>query len=102
MLARRRRKRKFRPGISARDLTGRGFRLDAERQKKVPRSSPAKCSSCHGSDAEGGKIGPSLLGGKADLKTFTTLRPIRSIGGYWPFATTVWDHINRAIPRNQV
>ena len=61
----------------------------------------AKCAVCHGQAAEGGKIGPTLLGGKNDIETFTTLRPVRSIGGYWAFATTVWDYINRAMPRNQ-
>jgi mono/diheme cytochrome c family protein len=61
----------------------------------------AKCASCHGSAAEGGKIGPGLVGSKTDLETLTTLRPVRSIGGYWAFATTVWDYINRAMPRNQ-
>jgi cytochrome c len=24
---------------------------------------------------------------------------VRTIGSYWPFATTVWDYINRAMPR---
>ena len=61
----------------------------------------AKCAVCHGPAAEGGKIGPRLVGGKADLETLTTLRPVRSVGGYWPYATTVWDYINRAMPRNQ-
>jgi mono/diheme cytochrome c family protein len=61
----------------------------------------AKCAVCHGPVAEGGKIGPRLVGGKADLETLTTLRPVRSVGGYWPYATTVWDYINRAMPRNQ-
>jgi S-disulfanyl-L-cysteine oxidoreductase SoxD len=61
----------------------------------------AKCAVCHGPAAEGGTIGPRLVGGKADLETLTTLRPVRSVGGYWPYATTVWDYINRAMPRNQ-
>ncbi len=42
-----------------------------------------------------------MVGGTADLETLTTLRPVRSIGGYWPYATTVWDFINRAMPRGQ-
>jgi mono/diheme cytochrome c family protein len=61
----------------------------------------AKCAVCHGAAGEGGKIGTRLVGGKADLETFTTLRPAKSVGGYWPYATTVWDYINRAMPRNQ-
>ena len=61
----------------------------------------AKCAVCHGADAEGAKIGPRLTGGKTEIETFTTLRPIRTLGSYWPYATTVWDYINRAMPRNQ-
>jgi mono/diheme cytochrome c family protein len=61
----------------------------------------AKCALCHGPNAEGGKIGPRMAGTKADTESLTTLRPVRTVGGYWPFATTVWDYINRAMPRNQ-
>jgi mono/diheme cytochrome c family protein len=60
-----------------------------------------KCAACHGPEGEGGKIGPRLVGTQADLESLTTLRPVRTVGGYWPFATTVWDYINRAMPRNQ-
>jgi len=61
----------------------------------------AKCAVCHGADAEGAKIGPRLTGGQAEIETFITLRPVRTLGSYWPYATTVWDYINRAMPRNQ-
>jgi S-disulfanyl-L-cysteine oxidoreductase SoxD len=61
----------------------------------------AKCATCHGAAGEGGKIGPRLIGGKADLESLTTIRPARTIGGYWPYATTIWDYIHRAMPRNQ-
>ena len=61
----------------------------------------AKCAVCHGAAGEGGKIGPRLIGGKADLESLTTIAPARTIGGYWPYATTIWDYINRAMPRNQ-
>jgi mono/diheme cytochrome c family protein len=77
----------------------------------------AKCAVCHGAGGQGGGaefnvtfalaegkpvlIGTGLVGGKADLETLTTPRPVRSIGGYWPYATTVWDFIHRAMPRSQ-
>jgi mono/diheme cytochrome c family protein len=60
-----------------------------------------KCASCHGPDGGGTKIGPRLVGSKAEMETLTTLRPVKTIGSYWPYATTVWDYINRAMPRNQ-
>jgi cytochrome c len=60
----------------------------------------AKCAVCHGANAEGGKIGTRLTGGQAEIETLKTLQPVRTVGGYWPYATTVWDYINRAMPRN--
>jgi mono/diheme cytochrome c family protein len=59
---------------------------------------PQKCAACHGATLEGTKLGPALVGGKGSL---TTPRPARTIGSYWPFATSLWDYINRAMPRNQ-
>ena len=56
------------------------------------------CSACHGRTGTEGRA-PNLKG-KADPKTDTWERgrilPIRS-----PFATTVWDYINRAMPLNR-
>lgn len=60
-----------------------------------------KCAACHGEAGEGGPIGPRLIGGKADANSLTTTRPARTIGAYWPFATTIWDYINRTMPRNR-
>jgi mono/diheme cytochrome c family protein len=61
----------------------------------------SKCAVCHGSAAEGGAIGTRLAGDKALQETLTTLKPVRTVGSYWPFATTIWDYIHRAMPRNQ-
>ena len=57
-----------------------------------------KCAACHGMNLEGGKAGPRLMGGQG---TLTTEHAQRSIGSYWPFATTIWDFINRAMPKGQ-
>jgi S-disulfanyl-L-cysteine oxidoreductase SoxD len=57
-----------------------------------------RCAACHGQNLEGSPLGPRLTGGEG---TFNTLYPVRTIGSYWPFATTLWDYINRAMPRNQ-
>jgi S-disulfanyl-L-cysteine oxidoreductase SoxD len=61
----------------------------------------AKCAVCHGPNGEGGKIGPRLISTKADLESLATIKPARTIGAYWPYATTIWDYIRRAMPRNQ-
>jgi mono/diheme cytochrome c family protein len=60
----------------------------------------AKCAVCHGPEGQGAKIGPRVVGGIADTETLTTLHPVRTVGGYWPYATSVWDFIRRAMPRD--
>ena len=57
----------------------------------------AKCAACHGNMGEGGD-GPALVGGQG---TLATPRPRKTIGSYWPYATTVWDYVNRAMPFNK-
>ena len=59
-----------------------------------------KCAVCHGANAEGAKIGPRLTGGQAEIDSLKTMKPVRTVGGYWPYTTSVWDYINRAMPRN--
>ncbi len=56
-----------------------------------------RCAACHGQNLKGGQGGPRLAGGEG---TLTTLRPMKSIGSYWPFATQIWDFISRAMPPN--
>lgn len=55
----------------------------------------SKCASCHGLHGEGNAPYPPLKGGEGSLKS---AQPILTIGSYWPYATTVWDYINRAMP----
>jgi mono/diheme cytochrome c family protein len=57
----------------------------------------AKCSFCHGKNAEGIFPFPRLAGG---VGTLNTPNPIRTSGSYLPYATTIWDFINRAMPRD--
>ena len=53
-----------------------------------------RCETCHGPS---GKEGPQdvLAGGRGSLATST---PQKTVGSYWPYATTLWDYINRAMP----
>jgi len=57
----------------------------------------AQCSRCHGPNGEGG-VGATLVGGQGTLRT---ARPLKTVGSYWPYATTLWDYINRAMPFDQ-
>ncbi|MGH7207778.1 MAG: c-type cytochrome [Nitrospiraceae bacterium] len=56
----------------------------------------AKCASCHGPTGVEGPM-DRLVGGRGTLKTE---RPIKTVGSYWPYATTLYDYIRRAMPYN--
>jgi len=61
-----------------------------------PEGFAQQCASCHGEKGEGG-LGDRLVGGQG---TLGTPRPIRTVGSYWPYATTLFDYIRRAMPQN--
>ncbi len=54
-----------------------------------------KCASCHGSFGEGVGRYPILAGGEG---TLTEARPEKTVGSFWPYASTLWDYIHRAMP----
>jgi cytochrome c len=55
-----------------------------------------QCAACHGDKGEGG-VGDRLVGGQG---TLATAKPVRTVGSYWPYATTLFDYIRRAMPQN--
>jgi len=55
-----------------------------------------RCAKCHGEKGEGRDSVP-LAGGEGTLKN---PKPLRTVGSYWPYATTIWDYVNRAMPFN--
>jgi cytochrome c len=54
----------------------------------------ARCAKCHGSTGTEGPM-DRLVGGR---QTLSTSLPIKTIGSYWPYATTLYDYIYRAMP----
>lgn len=54
----------------------------------------AKCIACHGADGAG-QPNDRLVGGQGTMREAA---PIRTVGSYWPYATTVFDYIRRAMP----
>jgi cytochrome c len=56
----------------------------------------AKCAMCHGAAGQGG-IGDKLVGGAG---TLASAKPVKTVGSYWPYATTLFDYIRRAMPYN--
>jgi S-disulfanyl-L-cysteine oxidoreductase SoxD len=53
------------------------------------------CAACHGDFAEGLDNWPPLAGGRG---TLTHERPVKTVGSYWPYLSTVWDYVNRSMP----
>ena len=54
-----------------------------------------KCASCHGEFGEGIDRWPVLAGGQDSLSSDD---PVKTIGSYWPYLSTVYDYIYRAMP----
>ncbi|MCF3945229.1 c-type cytochrome [Acidiphilium iwatense] len=55
----------------------------------------SNCAMCHGTFGQGKNGYPQLVGGVGSLASSA---PAKTVGSYWPYATTVWDYINRAMP----
>ena len=53
------------------------------------------CAICHGDFGEGKDRWPVLAGG---FDTLTEERPEKTVGSYWPYLSTVYDYIKRAMP----
>lgn len=56
-----------------------------------------KCARCHGQNGVGGPYGSLVTPAGVDT-TNTGKRPEKTIGNYWPYATTVFDYVKRAMP----
>ena len=54
-----------------------------------------KCAVCHGDFAEGVGNWPSLAGGDG---TLADKDPVKTVGSYWPYLSTVWDYVHRSMP----
>ena len=55
----------------------------------------AKCQACHGEKGTGG-LNDVLVGGIGSLAPGKV--PVKTVGSYWPYATTLLDYIRRAMP----
>jgi cytochrome c len=55
----------------------------------------AKCQACHGEKGTG-RPNDSLVGGTGSLGPDKV--PVKTVGSYWPYATTLFDYIRRAMP----
>ncbi|MBT55984.1 MAG: MFS transporter [Mameliella sp.] len=53
------------------------------------------CAACHGSFAEGVGNWPKLAGGDGTLADDD---PLKTVGSYWPYTSTIWDYVHRSMP----
>ena len=54
----------------------------------------AECARCHGDTGTEGPTDP-LAGGIGSL---TSEAPVKTVGSFWPYATTLFDYTRRAMP----
>jgi cytochrome c len=54
----------------------------------------AKCLACHG-EKGAGKPSDQLVGGQGTLRDANA---VRTVGSYWPYSTTLFDYVRRAMP----
>jgi cytochrome c len=57
----------------------------------------AKCVACHG-EKGAGKPNDQLVGGRGSLNGDQP--PVKTVGSFWPYATTLFDYVRRAMPLN--
>ena len=59
-----------------------------------------KCAACHGARGEGQAIYPRLIGRdpRDGFPFGQDPKYVKTIGNYWPYATTVYDYVHRAMP----
>ncbi|WP_417263617.1 c-type cytochrome [Celeribacter sp.] len=53
------------------------------------------CAVCHGEFAEGVDNWPKLAGGDG---TLADKDPLKTVGSYWPYLSTVYDYVRRSMP----
>jgi cytochrome c len=56
-----------------------------------------KCIACHG-EKGAGKPNDQLVGGRGSLSGAQA--PVKTVGSFWPYATTLFDYVRRAMPLN--
>jgi S-disulfanyl-L-cysteine oxidoreductase SoxD len=57
-----------------------------------------KCQACH-NEKGGGQPNDRLVGGQGSLPGDKP--PVKTVGSYWPYATTLFDYVRRAMPLNE-
>lgn len=84
--------------IAARDISippsGAGLPAGSGNVKQGLAVYIAQCQACHG-EKGAGKPADMLVGG---IGTLASDKPVRTVGSFWPYATTLFDYTRRAMP----
>jgi len=76
---------------------GAGLPLGSGAPQQGERVYAAKCAGCHGEKGSG-KPNDQLVGGIGSLAGDQP--PVKTVGSFWPYATTLFDYVRRAMPLN--
>jgi mono/diheme cytochrome c family protein len=78
---------------------GRGLPSGSGNYQKGKSVYAANCMGCHGVDLAGvkGTGAAALIGGRGSLASG---KPKKTVESYWPYASTVFDYVKRAMPFN--
>src|SRR6185437_11028938 len=74
--------------------TGEGLPAGQGTAKQGATLFATRCAACHGPTGQEGPM-DRLVGG---VGTLASQHPIKTIGSYWPYATTLYDYVHRAMP----
>ena len=80
--------------------TGRGLPPGRGTHDEGARLFAAKCAACHGARGEGMAIYPKLIGRepRAEFPFGRDPKIPKTVGNYWPYSTTLFDYVRRAMP----
>ncbi|WP_100379153.1 c-type cytochrome [Polynucleobacter brandtiae] len=73
--------------------TGAGLPPGSGTAKSGEKLYQQKCASCHGDKGQGGPANRLVGGGGLNTNT-----PIKTVGSFWPYSTTIFDYVRRAMP----
>jgi len=86
-------------------IDGKGLQPGSGNYADGRRIYEAACSACHGADLQGVARLPDMPAGSAlrligGRGTLATKNPVMTVESYWPYATTLFDYVRRAMPFN--
>lgn len=82
--------------------SGRGLPAGSGNWEQGKKVYEQRCLACHGDKLQGmAGLGEALVGGRGTLVNNDPKKgPVKTVESYWPYATTVFDYVKRAMPFN--